>query len=181
MSHIMVDLETLSTRTNARILSIGAVKFNTAQGVYAEFYRAVYAPPIEQLRLFNTAGGFDVSHSTLEWWGGQSEEARKVFNDPDALFIDSALMAFTSWALHHDDKKDVKLWGNGASFDNAILSTAYALCGLEQPWAFWNDRCYRTVKNLHKDVPFLHTGTHHNALDDAISQACHLLEMTEIA
>lgn len=44
---------------------------------------------------------------------------------------------------------------------------------LELPWKFWNDRCYRTVS---AGFPRRQqTGTHHNALDDAISQTKHLL------
>ena len=84
-----------------------------------------------------------------------------------------------NWALQDADKKAVRLWGNGASFDNAILSTAYELCELEtvQPWRFYNDRCYRTVKSLYPEVAMVRTGTYHNALDDAESQALHLLAM----
>lgn len=46
--------------------------------------------------------------------------------------------------------------------------------GLEQPWAFWNDRCYRTLK-ARSELKIARTGTHHNALDDAKSQALHLI------
>ena len=37
-THIMIDLETLSTRAHATILSIGAVKFNIQDGIFEEFY-----------------------------------------------------------------------------------------------------------------------------------------------
>ena len=69
------------------------------------------------------------------------------------------------------------MWGNGAAFDNAILSTAYALCEIEPPWIYWNDRCYRTVKSLNRSIPFIRLGTHHNALSDAESQATHLMQI----
>jgi hypothetical protein len=68
----------------------------------------------------------------------------------------------------------MRLWGNGASFDNAILAHAYARCGATPPWKFWNDRCYRTVAAL-TATPRQQGGTHHNALDDARSQAEHLI------
>jgi exodeoxyribonuclease VIII len=46
-------------------------------------------------------------------------------------------------------------------------------------WEFWKDRCYRTIKNCYPDVPFDRRGTHHNALDDARSQALHLIAINE--
>jgi exodeoxyribonuclease VIII len=78
------------------------------------------------------------------------------------------LKLFADWL-----PKNVLVWGNGASFDNAILAQCYRAVGMDFPWKFWNDRCYRTLKNLVLDVPFERTGTHHNALDDARSQAIH--------
>jgi hypothetical protein len=172
MTHIMVDLETLSTRCNAAIIAIGAVKFDEDKGVYAKFYQAV--TPLEV-----NDPDFHVSSDTLNWWSKQSEEARAVFTDPNAVNIWVALKAFSDWVEKDTDKKDVRLWGNGASFDNAILSTAYVLSGwMKQPWEFWNDRCYRTIKNVAvKQVPLERIGTYHNALNDAESQAEHLLAM----
>ena len=61
--------------------------------------------------------------------------------------------------------------------DNVILRSAYQRRRIEPPWLWWNDRCYRTVKALHRDVPFERLGTHHKAIDDAISQAQHLIRM----
>jgi len=169
MTHIMVDLETLSTSYNAAILAIGAVKFSAEKGMYDKFYQAVDTNLIKE--------GFHVSADTLHWWTQQSEEARAVFIDPDAVDIREALVRFDNWTQIDADKKDVKLWGNGASFDNVILSTAYDLCDLIRPWQFWNDRCYRTMKNMTNIGSITREGTHHNALDDAESQAKHLLAM----
>jgi hypothetical protein len=58
-------------------------------------------------------------------------------------------------------------------FDNVILRSAFAAAGLEYPVRFWADQCYRTKKN-ESAVPLVREGTHHKALDDAISQAKHL-------
>jgi DNA polymerase III epsilon subunit-like protein len=172
--HCMTDLETLSTRTNARIVSIGAVLFNE-DGIYAQYYRAIKNPSLA--RLPHITSVFHVCPRTLKWWEQQSPEAQAVFSDPDAFHIVDALHEFTAWIKKYDSNDTVRMWGNGASFDNAILATAYDLLGLQTPWAFFNDRCYRTVKNLYPDVPMERCGTHHNALDDARSQAQHLLAM----
>jgi inhibitor of KinA sporulation pathway (predicted exonuclease) len=47
---------------------------------------------------------------------------------------------------------------------------------MQAPWKFYNDRCYRTLKAMYPHIKMpKRTGTHHNALDDAISQVNHLI------
>jgi len=49
---------------------------------------------------------------------------------------------------------------------------------LEQPWHFWNDMCYRTVKNLlGGDIEFVKPEIPHHALWDAKAQAEHLIKI----
>lgn len=158
-NHVMVDLETVDNVPTAGILSIGAVIFaGPRKG--DKFYTAVDL-------LSSLTAGLTLSDDTMAWWGRQSPEARAVFDDPTRVPLRAALAMFAKFV-----PSDATVWGNGASFDNAILSTAYRLCGLPLPWEFWNDRCYRTVAaHLPRRVQ---QGTHHNALDDAISQADHL-------
>ena len=162
--HIMVDLETADNVPTAAVVAIGAVVFaGPNRGV--TFYAAV------DLQSCLSAG-LTMSAGTMDWWGRQSAEARAVFDDPQRLGILEALQAFHRFV---SPLSEPKVWGNGASFDNAILSNAYRACGVPLPWKFWNDRCYRTAAAR---IPQKRRqqGTHHNALDDAISQADHLLE-----
>jgi exodeoxyribonuclease VIII len=70
-----------------------------------------------------------------------------------------------------------RLWGNGASFDNAIIRNVYAVQGYKFPIPFWNDRDMRTIVGFYPDQLAiewkrnnLRKGTHHNALDDAKHQ-----------
>lgn len=178
MTHIMVDLESLSTQPTARIVSIGAVKFDRERGVYDRYYQAVFAPEINPFMQSHVDDdGFHLSNDTITWWLKQDAAARAVFTDHFSVNIDTALKTFNQWALADSLTEEVRMWGNGASFDNVILSEAYRIRNLERPWMFWNDRCYRTVKALHPDIPLERSGTHHNALDDAESQALHLLNM----
>ena len=44
------------------------------------------------------------------------------------------------------------------------------------PWAFYEERDFRTLKNLPDAVEVEHEGTEHDALDDAIYQARYALE-----
>ena len=161
--HIMIDLETMGTRPNAPIVSIGAVTFNGA-GIGGEFYRNV------SLKT-SVAGGGIIDPDTLMWWMGQGDEARAALTDGGSGGLTYALDDLAKWM-----PIGVKgVWGNGASFDNVILSETYIRAGMQCPWPFWKDKCYRTVKGMYPDVALERSGTHHNALDDARTQAEHLI------
>lgn len=165
-THCMADIETLGNRAGCIIMSIGAVKFN-ADGITERFYVRI------DMELAQKEG-FHFDADTVKWWLQQSEEARNELIKPGGLGTYEALEAFNEFI----GDQVVFLWGNGAGFDNPILAEAYRHLGLWRPWKFWNDRCYRTVKALHPDMPMQkRTGTHHNALDDAISQAEHLITL----
>lgn len=171
MKHVMVDLETLDTAATAAVVSIGAVYFDPESGELGDtFYRAVDVASV-------LGSGFSVSGDTLKWWLQQSDAARQVFSAKDSTTIQHALEEFTGFLQLHGKTSDVKLWGNGAAFDNVILANAYKATGGTAPWRFWNDRCYRTVKALNPAIPFTREGTYHNALDDAVSQAKHLCQI----
>lgn len=165
MQHIMLDLETLDTATSAAILSIGAVKFdpNTESAIGEKFYLAVDVQS-------NIDAGRTVSGDTLNWWMGQDDSARAVFKDSQRVLLPEALEAFAGFF----DRPDYQVWGNGSDFDNAIVIHAFKQQGWKLPWKFFNNRCYRTLKNLPgvpKMAPF---EGKHNALLDAWAQALHL-------
>lgn len=169
--HIMVDLETLSTKPNAYIVSIGAVAFDS-RGVHDEFYKVI-KPTIHDDK-------FDVEMGTLQWWMDQPDEARKVFSDLHHEPLELVLTRFSQFVEKHLSKDD-GVWGNGASFDNVILRNAYDTVGWKDhvPWKFWQDKCYRTIKGMRRDIPLDRIGTHHNAMDDAKSQAFHLINILD--
>jgi len=176
MENVMIDLETLGTRPGCTILSIGAVGFSPESSVLhsAPFYSVISRASCKN-------AGLHEDPQTVAWWSRQSEQARQVLNEANewagekpensdtSLF--RVLWRFDRW-LSQFNLSDVKIWGNGSDFDNAILAAAYAALGMEQPWPFWNNRCHRTLKSLCPQVDIRRgTGTHHNALDDASAQA----------
>ena len=178
MSHVMVDLETLSTSDNALIVSIGAVRFNPlAPEVFDRFHIG-----IDLDSLPANAYGFDISPGTVGWWLASDRAAgREALKQIDKTDIGSALDGFALWL-----GEDAKVWGNGVAFDNVILRNAYVKLGLQCPWGFWDDRCYRTIKNLAPELKAERIGAHHSALDDALTQVSHLqklvsyLRLTEV-
>jgi len=126
---------------------------------------------------YSMRAGLVAEADTLKWWMKQSDEARAVFSSPDAVSLPAALVRFAEWVSDDGDYGDVKMWGNGAGFDNPILSAAFAAGGIKQPWYHRNDRCYRTKCADYKHLPFVREGVHHNAKDDAVSQAKHLFKL----
>ena len=171
MLDVMLDIETMSNTPDAAILSIGAVEFDLGEKrLGEEFYTVIDLASA-------VASGGEMNASTVIWWMKQTEAARNLFSQP-ALPITVALNEFSEWMQKRGDKKDIRVWGNGAAFDNVIMVAAYKRLGLEPPWMFWNDRCYRTIKNLFPKIKAGRIGVHHHALDDARTQAMHLIELS---
>ena len=174
MNRIMVDLETLGTAPGSVILAIGAVRFDDTK-ILDEFY--VNINPESCI-----AAGLHMDVSTVMWWMGQSDEARKALVAGEALVLQEALAEFGKWALSIGSNVSIpvdELWGNGSDFDNVLLAHAFAAAQLPLPWSFRTHRCYRTVRSLVHSVPFEKPAVAHNALEDARAQAKHLVEMLE--
>jgi len=165
-NHIMVDLETMGNGNNSAIIAIGAVRFNEG-GLGQTFYRAVDLQS-------SVDAGLEMDPSTVLWWLKQSEEARAEFITP-GMALPLVLQELRAWML-----SDPVVWGNGATFDNVILANAYRRCAMEVPWAFWNDKCYRTAKGMFPQVRMIRSGVQHNALADAMQQATHLIEIMKV-
>jgi hypothetical protein len=169
--HVMVDLETLGTVPGCIVLSIGAVYFDRT-GLGREFYTVVKRQTCTRAGLFADA-------DTLAWWQRQPEAAKAVLKQAakggaGVLALPAALRAFNAFLVCPGG---AKVWGNGADFDNPILRVAYDKTGIVPGWAPFNGRCYRTLKNGLHGPKLTRVGTHHNALDDAKSQALHLIEL----
>jgi hypothetical protein len=69
------------------------------------------------------------------------------------------------------------VWGNAASFDLKILEKAYKLMQIEVPWKYYNEMCYRTLKNLYPEIKIMCNPHKHEALQDAIYQAEHAVRI----
>nr|WP_314471112.1 3'-5' exoribonuclease [uncultured Sphingomonas sp.] len=166
---IMIDLETVGSVPGCGIVSIGAAACTDDGFVTDRLYVIVSRESCRGYGLFEQQG-------TLEWWAQQPEEARKVLDlagSPEtSVSLPAALEALNGFVRRHG--RDVEIYGNGSEFDNAILAAAAHAAHVELAWAFWQNRCYRTLKSRAPHVTLRREGTHHNALDDACSQAEHL-------
>lgn len=166
----MLDLETFSTKHNAAIVSIGAAAFDD-ESIVDSFYRSV---SLES----SINEGLSVDGDTVSWWFNQEDAAQAVLHDEEKLSLFDAMQDFYTWLCSFSE--DLVLWGNGASFDNVVIKEAfYALEFAKEalPWSHHGDRCYRTLKNLRPEILIERIGTHHNAMDDAMSQANHAIKI----
>lgn len=159
--HIMIDLETMGQRFDAPVVSIGAVYFDPETGRLGDdFYAAI---DITDAFRWGRPDG-----STVKWWMQQDALARIAATEGEEE-LKSALTRFSAWYTPRSP-----VWGNGATFDISILEYAYGRLGGKQPWAFWDVRDCRTIKDIgsHLNVGTkVQKGVAHNALDDAKSQA----------
>jgi hypothetical protein len=171
---VMVDLETMSTRPNAAILTIGAVQFDpfgndTEENIKADRRRHFY----ETISFeSNEAEGRHFSAGTIKWWLGQSHAAQKALLNP-TTHLRGALTGFRMWVNGCTPKVD-RVWAKSPEFDCIILKDAFDAVGEMWPFSYWNSRDVRTVVELaypEGNEPEIGVGTAHNALDDAIRQA----------
>ena len=168
LKHAMIDIETMGLTPNAAIVSIGAVLFDPRYGKLGkeEFY----------IELDWEAQGRLIDQGTKAWWNSDKvdDKAREALYGMDDL--DGALKELDEFL-----PKDVKVWGNGPTFDMVILEDAYRQCEMVVPWHFWNIRDCRTIKDLYESkrggFDKKSGGTLHNALDDAKMQAKYVTMM----
>ena len=166
----MLDIETLSTNSNAVVLTISAVQFNKADGELGEEFEI--ALNINQ----QTAKGAIIDGDTVMWWLAQSHEAQAQLLELKPTGVGHALDQFNEWLEGlfptWDDQKEVGLWGNGSNFDCTIVRNLYGRQGKKFILPYWCDKDVRTIVDYlgidTRDYTF--KGTKHNGLDDCKHQ-----------
>ena len=170
--NVMFDCETMGTRPNAPVLSVGGCFFDPMTGEIGDkFYRKI--DMVDAMR-FGSASG-----DTLRWWLKQDSDAQAELANGKELLCD----VLEDLGKFYNSGHDAAVWGNGPSFDITILDYAYHKClGKTAPWPFWNVRDVRTVVQLaeglvKKPAAFTKGGVAHNALDDCIFQVGYVSKM----
>lgn len=166
MHDLMIDLETLSTRHDAAILSIAAVKFDLATGNIGPSYQ-------DKIDLTDHPKYGHISIETVAWWLKQSDKSRQQLFTGKTKELGSALINLLDFS-----KGAKTLWSNGSSFDLTILRNAYDRYQYTVPWQYWQERDCRTIVDIAERMTGINTaktseftGTKHDALSDAIFQA----------
>lgn len=172
-NELMVDLETLGSDTAPRcaVLSIGAVVFDPTRRDQPDDLHAeglsVFLDPHEQLRR-----GALVDWSTILWWHQQEVLARTtMFKEGlKRLSLKAGLELLDEYIRPY---KPTHIWGNGPSFDCAILNNLYQLAEMTNPFKYYQQQCVRTIGKAAK-IKRSGWGTAHDALDDAVAQAVYV-------
>ena len=96
--HLMVDLETLDTKTSATILTLGAVRFDPfTNAPMKELYLRVDIDSQDKL-------GCTVSEDTLQWWSQQNTDVKEeAFNPLNRIPIHEVINQFhaLAWGCSH--------------------------------------------------------------------------------
>lgn len=165
---IMIDLETLGTKTSAPVISIGACVFSIEHGnILSTFYRAISLEDQLHSRFLDAP--------TIKWWMEQADAAKTIFKE-DAVTPRDALRAFSAWFADLGCP-DAYVWGNGSTFDISIMEDFYDCFSDKVPWKFSSIMDLRTFKRFCGGAHVIeNVGTKHNALDDAIAQAKFVLK-----
>ena len=159
---IMLDLETLSVRPDATILTFGACKFSPYK--QHEITDGIYfrVSVDEQITL-----GRHVDDNTVAWWGRQAEDVREeALGEGNRISLDEFARELNRFIVGCDN-----IWAQGPVFDIVILENLYRQLGLPCPWQFWQIRDSRTLLSTHGDPRDRNKAGLHNALEDAVSQA----------
>lgn len=155
---LMIDLETLGTKPNSVILSIGAVAFDKT-GFKDEFYCNIDLN--DSIRH-----GFDIDADTLYWWLSQDKEAGAVLNK-DKVHVGGAMVQLRDFVSKNQPSE---VWANSPSFDLVMIKNALQKTNMECPYPFWIERDFRTFLSL-TGAKRVYPTVAHNALEDAKAQA----------
>ena len=167
---IMVDLETLGTSTDATVFQVGAIAFDIETGEIIDTFNKVCNIEFEDLK---------VDGSTLQWWLKTNKELlHDLLNNQHSCTEKSMWQDFNRF-LHLQQSKcfDLCLWGNGISFDVAMVKhNLMQNCG-NYFIKYNKERDVRTILDLattklgmserdFKNRSKLDTEIEHDALDD---------------
>ena len=159
---IVLDIETLSTRPDAVVLTIGAVKFDVNADdidTNSGFYTRVDVN--EQIEM-----GRHVSDDTVKWWSTQPKDVwDEALSEDNRDSVKDALMGLNKFLVCGGN-----IWVQGPVFDIATLENLYRQINMPPPWHYWNIRDSRTLFGVHGDPREKNHQHAHNAMIDCYIQ-----------
>lgn len=172
--HAMLDLETLSTKPDACILSIGCVLFYLGGSRHGEILDKFEVAVDNVATPEDQRGSIDLA--TVVWWmhPARSGALFELQTIRDARQLATAVLKARDFL---DTAEDIRgLWSKSPTFDEVILRSAFKRCEVEFPLSYRVSRDVRAIEALAEFAgltmpPFI--GQPHSALADAMHQtAC---------
>lgn len=160
--HIGLDIETLSLRPTACITSIAAKTFFFDGSVDNAFHFDCCVDATSCAMY-----GLTFEQRTVNWWAGQSDDAKRYFLDTPAIKLKDALQGLAQ--LYKDvqqeyDCQRVLVWAQGSYYDIAVLRNAFRQVFDDDERAIpWHHDCVRDARtyilsnlNLLNSIGFFH-------------------------
>jgi exodeoxyribonuclease VIII len=158
---LMIDLESMSTKRNARIIQAGWAGYEPAG-------MEVLLGGQMNVDSDSCVGGH-VSDQTFKWWLLQSEAARQSVAKLGVHIRD----ALTSMFYYYRAFQCKAVWSNGATFDIVIVEHWADHYGMKVPWKFYEHRDTRTIFDEAAAMGWVRERSEvaHTAQADSIAQA----------
>lgn len=202
--HIMIDFETLSLKPNAVLLQLAAVAFDAKTREVVSTLHVHIDPRVQPGRdisadtviwwveqgeaaraaLTNATRMADrIESDTFE---NLSEEEQDSLYEQAGMLITNAAQAFVAWFNGVTDPEVESrhgalegVWSLGG-IDHVWLNSLMEYTGLKNPVAHYFQRDLRTMRAVFPAVGApAFKGAKHNALDDALHQTEHLLDILQ--
>lgn len=161
--HMMLDIETMDSGPQSAVINIGARMFtNTGPSKGFE----VFIDPARATKIGT------VSDGTMKWWARQDAREQVFSGKMDPTEAAHRLIEFAK------EQRAETVWANSPSFDIVILRHMFSQVNMDFPFAYKQERDYRTMRELGTslgiDLDDLFNNPAwrgHVALDDATGQA----------
>ena len=169
----MVDAETNGNEPGCGLLVIGAVRFDPFLP-WPEEGQAVAVRDQFKVRISpesNEKYGLVANEGTMEFWAGQSEEAREeAFGG--TVDLKDALVMYREWlydTFGTDEKgaAAVSTYCHGEDFDKPIIQFAMSRCGIQSPFPYNRTRDTRSIYEL---AGVQYKGVKHMVIEDCYGQ-----------
>jgi hypothetical protein len=167
---VMIDIESLSLKPNALVLSIGVVPFSVADS-------AVYEGRYFQLNIREQQVlGRHVDVDTIAWWINQAEtnpKAAEVFRTKGSSLV-PAMYEFGQYVAQ-ETHEGGRIWALGPQFDIVVLESLLEDCGVSKPWDYKQINDMRTIRSFVKRLGVEHEirCPENMAMHDAHADATH--------
>lgn len=166
---LMIDIETLDTKSSAIVLSVGACFFdldNPNTTIQELYQNSIYLElnPKEQENKNRT-----ISIDTLTWWLNNDLNL-KAFFENISINTGRNLKLLSDFIISNQIKS---VWSKSPSFDMNILDSLFSDFNMTFPIGFRDRFDVRTVLEIRKLTEISKIklqGNGHHALDDAINQ-----------
>lgn len=182
IKYVFFDIETLSTRKNALVLSFGATIVDPTK--YMTFEQIVSkGVSIKFDAAQQTELGRHIDKETLEWWSEQGNAAQRILVPNKDL--DIKVEDFYEELKPLGYVQDAYWYCKGPHFDAAIMESLFEQVGMKAPWGYNAIRDVRTWFECvagkakpfkwpdHKPASFVE----HDALHDASYDAFQMMEI----